>query len=62
MGRINWVIAGAIVLAGFFAGGRYSAVAVPGDETAAPYVLMLDRFTGSAWFCVRTTCHSIPSR
>jgi hypothetical protein len=42
-----WIIAVAIILAGFLIGGQYEVVSVrePG------YVVIVNRLTGSAWIC-----------
>ena len=54
-----WVVAGAIVLAGFFIGGQYYAVSVPNSDGIG-YTFVINRFTGSAWFCYPAYCRAIP--
>ena len=47
--RIAVVIAVAMIVAGFLIGGRYAIVSVSGSQLG--YVVIVDRFTGSAKQC-----------
>jgi hypothetical protein len=56
-----WILAAAVLLATFASSGLYSVVAVSqGDRPG--YVTIVNRFTGSAWYCVTSECRSIPAQ
>jgi hypothetical protein len=56
-----WILAAAILLAAFASSGLYSVVAVSqGDRPS--YVTIVNRFTGSAWYCITSECRSIPAQ
>jgi hypothetical protein len=56
-----WILAAAILLAAFASSGLYSVAAVSqGDRPG--YVTIVNRFTGSAWYCVTSECRSIPAQ
>jgi hypothetical protein len=52
------VLGAAIIIAAFLMGGRFSPIAVTrGNETG--YVLITDRYTGSARFCFPNGCRDL---
>ena len=57
------IIAGGMIVAGFFIGGRYVVTPYPPSPSAqsggSVYVdiAIVDRFTGSATICNPTSCH-----
>lgn len=54
-----WILAAAILLGAFLSSGLYSIAAVSeGDRWG--YVAIVNRFTGSAWFCYPAECRPIP--
>jgi hypothetical protein len=54
-----WILAAAILFAAFLSSGLYSIAAVSeGDRWG--YVAVVNRFTGSAWFCYPAECRPIP--
>jgi hypothetical protein len=51
----TWILAGAIIIAGFLIGGRY---------TAAGYnsgIFIVDRYTGASWTCSLRDCWRVES-
>lgn len=54
-----WILAAAIMFAAFISSGLYSIAPVSeGDRWG--YVAIVNRFTGSAWFCYPAECRPIP--
>ena len=47
------ILAAAIVIAGFLAGGRYSVSGTPSGA------FLVDKFTGATTFCALTTCKAV---
>jgi hypothetical protein len=54
------VIGGAVVIAAFVIGGRFSLTTSHVGENS--YVIVVDRFTGSARVCVPGWCRAIPEQ
>lgn len=51
-------LAAGVVLGGFLIGGLY--IAIPGPRgDAVPLAYVINRFTGSAWYCEPAECHPI---
>ena len=48
-----FILAAAILLAGFLSGGIYTVAGTQGSTT------IVNRFTGKAWFCAAKTCYPI---
>lgn len=44
-----FIVAGAVVIGGFLAGGRYTAASA--GNAGHVYVYVVDRFTGAVWRC-----------
>jgi hypothetical protein len=44
----TWILAAAIVMAGFLIGGRYIPATASGGQSG---IYIVDRFTGAAWHC-----------
>jgi hypothetical protein len=47
------IVAVAIVVGGFLAGGRYTS------SSQQNYTYISDRFTGSTWTCFQRTCYKV---
>lgn len=56
-----WIIGAAILIAAFLSSGLYSVVAVSRGDGVG-YTTIVNRFTGSAWFCAPSECSLIPTR
>lgn len=56
-----WIIGAAILTAAFLSSGLYSVVAVSRADGVG-YTTIVNRFTGSAWYCAPSECAPIPTR
>lgn len=54
-----WILSAALLLAAFISSGLYSTAAVSQSERPG-YVIVINRFTGSSWYCVPSRCEPIP--
>jgi hypothetical protein len=55
-----WVLGAALVAAAFVSSGLYSIAPVSQGERPG-YVAVINRFTGSAWFCIPSECRPMPA-
>lgn len=56
----TWVLAIALILSAFLIGGRYSIAGVGAGTNGVSFTIMIDRFTGAAWWCVPSACKPVP--